>query len=83
MKSRLPVSAFNLPVEEIHKGYYSDIYFVHSKAILEKDRFSPHVIMQVFQRQSAVLCGIDQAVAILKTLLGQPGKTENPCVIRW
>ena len=51
MKERLPVSQFNLPVDEIRKGFYSDSYFVRSKDILEKDHYNPHVIMQVFQRQ--------------------------------
>ncbi len=67
MKQRLPMEKFNLPVNEIRKGFYSDSYFVRSKNILEKDHYNPHVIMQVFQRQKAVLCGVDQAVAILKT----------------
>lgn len=72
MKQRLPASAFRLPVDELRKGYYSDSYFVRSKTILEHDHHNPHVIMQVFQRQSAVLCGIDQAIAILKTCADQP-----------
>lgn len=72
MKERLPVSQFNLPVDEIRKGFYSDSYFVRSKDILEKDHYNPHVIMQVFQRQKAVLCGIDHAIAILKTCAFHP-----------
>ncbi len=72
MKQRLPVSKFNLPVDEIRKGYFSDCYFVRSKNILEKDHHNPHVVMQVFQRQAAVLCGIDHAIAILKTCADHP-----------
>jgi nicotinate phosphoribosyltransferase len=72
MKERLPISKFNLPVEEIRNGYYSDCYFVRSKNILEKDHYNPHVIMQVFQRQQAVLCGIDHAIAILITCANHP-----------
>src|SRR5665647_2041095 len=72
MKQRLPVSTFNLPVDEIRKGYYSDCYFVRSKNILGKDHYNPHVVMQVFQRQQAVLCGIDHAIAILKTCADHP-----------
>ena len=72
MKQRLPVSAFNLPVAEIRSGFYSDSYFVRSKHILEKDNYNPQVIMQVFQRQKAVLCGIDQAVAVLQSCAGNP-----------
>ena len=72
MKKRLPISAFHLPVAEIRSGYYSDSYFVRSKHILEKDHYNPQVIMQVFQRQSAILCGIDQAVAILQSCSDNP-----------
>ena len=68
----MPVTAFNLPVAEIRSGYYSDSYFVRSKQILEKDNFNPVVVMQVFQRQAAVLCGIDQAVAVLQCCADHP-----------
>lgn len=72
MKQRLPVSHFNLPVEEIRRGFYSDSYFVRSQMILDNDNYNPQVLMQVFQRQQAVLCGIDQAIAILKTCARRP-----------
>lgn len=76
MKQRMPVSAFNLPVGEIRQGTFSDSYFVRSKSILEKDKFNPQVIMQVFQRQSSVLCGVDQAIAILRTCSDNPEKLK-------
>ncbi|HWR28803.1 MAG TPA: nicotinate phosphoribosyltransferase [Negativicutes bacterium] len=72
MKQRLPVEKFNLPVAKIRSGYYSDSYFVRSKNILEQEHYNPHVVMQVFQRQHAVLCGIDHAVAILKSCADHP-----------
>ena len=74
MKQRLPITQFNLPVEEIRNGFYSDSYFVRSQTILDKDHYNPWVMMQVFQRQAAVLCGIDHAIAILKMCARQ---TEN------
>ena len=55
MKQRLPITQFNLPVEEIRNGFYSDSYFVRSQTILDKDHYNPWVTMQVFQRQPAVL----------------------------
>jgi nicotinate phosphoribosyltransferase len=72
MKQRLPAAKFNLPVDEIRSGFYSDSYFVRSQTILERDHYNPHVIMQVFQRQTSVLCGIDHAIAILKTCSTHP-----------
>ena len=74
MKQRLPVAHFNLPVNEITQGYYSDSYFIRSKNILEKDGYNPHVIMQVFQRQHSILCGVDHAVAIIKSCADNPEK---------
>lgn len=72
MKQRMPVSKFNLPMEKIRNGYYSDSYFVRSQRILDADRQNPHVVMQVFQRQNAVLCGIDHSIAILKSCARNP-----------
>lgn len=74
MKQRIPAAKFNLPVDEIRNGFYSDSYFVRSRKILENDRHNPHVVMQIFQRQEAVLCGVDHAIAILKTCASNPEK---------
>ena len=32
---RLPSEAFDLPVDKIRQGYYSDTYFNHTKRVLE------------------------------------------------
>ncbi len=71
MRPRLDPSVFNLPVEKMRDGYYSDTYFNRSREILERDRAHPIVRMQVFQRADAVLCGVDEALAILKLCSGQ------------
>ncbi|MBI2252003.1 MAG: quinolinate phosphoribosyl transferase [Armatimonadetes bacterium] len=65
-KKRLDSKIFNLPVEKMRAGYYSDVYFNRTKEILEKDHHHPVVLMQVFQKNEAVLCGIDEALAILR-----------------
>lgn len=52
-------------------GYYSDTYFNYARAILERDGRHPTVRMQVFQRQRAVLCGIDEALAVLRLCSGR------------
>src|SRR5438445_5624164 len=47
-------------------GYYADAYFNHARATLEHDGRHPRVVMQVFQKRSAYLGGVDEAIAILK-----------------
>jgi nicotinate phosphoribosyltransferase len=69
-QSRLESGVFELPVEKMRMGYYSDQYFNRAKEILEKDSHSPTVLMQVFQKNNAVLCGIDEAIAILRECTG-------------
>ncbi len=68
---RLRPEIFNLPVEKMRDGYYSDTYFNRTRQILEADVFYPYVRMQVFQRNEAVLCGIDEAIAILALCAGR------------
>jgi len=63
---RLDPKIFNIPVEKIRKGWYSDKYFVRTKEVLERDHRHTRVLMQVFCRKEAVLCGMDEAIAILK-----------------
>jgi nicotinate phosphoribosyltransferase len=70
-RRRLDPAILNLPVEKMRDGYYSDVYFNRAREILEKDRYHPRVRMQVFQRNQAVLCGIDEAIAILKLCSGR------------
>jgi nicotinate phosphoribosyltransferase len=67
---RLDPNIFNLPVEKMRAGYYSDTYFNRAREILQRDGHHPRVRMQVFQRSSAVLCGIDEALAILRLCSG-------------
>src|SRR5271154_4555782 len=77
---RLDPAIFNLPVEKMRSGYYSDTYFNRAREILERDRYHPRVRMQVFQRNHSVLCGIDEALAILKLCAGharQDGEWEE------
>ena len=65
-RPRLDPEIFNLPVERMRTGYYSDKYFVRAREILLADRHRPRVTMQVFGKQHAFLGGIDEAIAILK-----------------
>ena len=63
---RLPPEIFDLPVEKLRAGYYTDAYFNHARSTLLEDGRRPRVVMQVFQKKHAYLGGMDEAIAILK-----------------
>ena len=65
-RRRLPPEIFELPVEKMREGYYTDAYFNHARATLLDDSRLPRVVMQVFQRKEAILGGMDEALAILE-----------------
>src|SRR5438034_2185935 len=65
-EKRLPPEIFELPVEKMREGYYTDAYFNHARATLLEDGRRPRVVMQVFQKHEAYLGGMDEAIAILK-----------------
>jgi nicotinate phosphoribosyltransferase len=65
-RKRLDPEVFDLPVEKMRGGYYTDAYFNHARAALLKDERRPRVVMQVFQKKHAYLGGMDEAIAILK-----------------
>ena len=56
----------SLPVHAIQAGWYSDKYFVRSRTVLEKEKMHPEVVMQVFCKKDALLCGINEVIACLK-----------------
>ena len=63
---RLPPEIFELPVEKMRAGYYTDAYFNHARDTLLEDGRHPHVVVQVFQKRHSYLGGMDEAIAILK-----------------
>jgi nicotinate phosphoribosyltransferase len=65
-KDRLPPDIFDLPVEKMKAGYYSDAYFNFARETLIADGRHPRVVAQVFQKHDSVLGGMDEAIAILK-----------------
>jgi len=65
-RRRLPPEIFDLPVEKMREGYYTDAYFNHARSTLFEDERRPCVVMQVFQKNDAHLGGMDEAIAILK-----------------
>jgi len=66
---RVPPERFQLPIERMRDGYYSDKYFVRTREVLAASRRNPRVLMQVFQKQDAWLGGVDEAIAVLKQCL--------------
>ena len=62
------------PSHEILSGDSADVYFARAERILEQEGMDPLVTMEVFTRQEAVLCGIDEA----KNLLGHVLATADP-----
>ncbi|MEW5846905.1 MAG: quinolinate phosphoribosyl transferase [Bacteroidota bacterium] len=71
MRKRLSTTTFDLPVQELRRGYRSDVYFWREKVVLESHNLHPRVTMQVFQKNNAILCGIDEAIAVLKVASGR------------
>ncbi|MEX0851218.1 MAG: hypothetical protein WD015_06905 [Gaiellaceae bacterium] len=65
-RQRVAPEAFELPVERIRGGFYTDAYFNHARSALLADGRHPMVLMQIFQRKEAVLGGMDEALAVLR-----------------
>lgn len=71
---RIRPSVFKLPVEKIRSGWYSDTYFVRTREILKRDGRLAFVLMQIFTRSKSVVCGLDEAIAVLKTCSDRPAQ---------
>jgi nicotinate phosphoribosyltransferase len=65
-RTRLDPDVFDLPVEKMRAGWYTDAYFNHARDTLLQDGRHPRVVMQVFQKKDAWLGGMDEAIAILR-----------------
>jgi nicotinate phosphoribosyltransferase len=66
LRTRLPPEIFDLPVEKMRAGWYTDAYFNYTRDTLLRDDRHPRVVMQIFQKNDAWLGGMDEAIAILK-----------------
>ena len=65
-RKRLDPAAFNLPVDQIRQGFYTDAYFVRAREIVRQDKRSPAVTLQFSGKTEGWVSGIDEAIAILK-----------------
>ena len=71
-RRRLAPEVFDLPVEKMRAGWYTDAYFNHARATLLADGRHPDVVVQVFQKNVAWLGGMDEAIAILRRCSHEP-----------
>src|SRR6188472_4522401 len=65
------------PSLEILSGDSADVYFARAESILESEGLDPIVSMEVFTRQDAVLCGIDEAKNLLGHVLAKADPVET------
>jgi nicotinate phosphoribosyltransferase len=79
LRQRLASHVFDLPVQELRRGYRSDIYFWREKRALEIHDLHPEVTMQVFTKKPAVLCGMDEAIAVLRLASGHYTDHDKAC----
>src|SRR5258705_13211713 len=62
------------PSRELLSGASADVYFARAESVLEREGLDPIVTMEVFARQDAVLCGIDE----VKNLLAHALELASP-----
>jgi nicotinate phosphoribosyltransferase len=65
------------PSREILSGDSADVYFARAASILEREGLDPLVTMELFARQDAVLCGIDEAKNLIGHVLSGCDLTET------
>ncbi len=54
--------------EAILRGDTADIYFARTQIILAKEGIDPSVVMEIFPGRAGILCGIHQAVELLRAV---------------
>src|SRR3990172_59522 len=64
------------PSSEILSGESADVYFARAEEILRREGLDPMVTMEVFARQEAVLCGIDEAKILIAHALEKADPDE-------
>jgi nicotinate phosphoribosyltransferase len=65
------------PSREILSGDASDVYFSRADEVLSKESLDPVVVMEVFGRRDAVLCGIDESKVLLADVLKANGHAAD------
>ncbi|MFI5261338.1 MAG: nicotinate phosphoribosyltransferase [Candidatus Limnocylindrales bacterium] len=67
------------PSREVLSGESADVYFARAEQVLEREGLDPLVGMEIFARQDAILCGIDEAKTLLAHALVDAAAEE--CVV--
>src|SRR5699024_7314698 len=62
--------------QRIKDGLLSAVYVLKKKEIEEKNVTHNYVTKQFFQKENAVLCGTDEAIALVHTFADEPEKLE-------
>ncbi|HET7703697.1 MAG TPA: nicotinate phosphoribosyltransferase [Candidatus Limnocylindrales bacterium] len=65
------------PSREILSGDSADVYFARAASILAREGLDPLVTMELFARQDAVLCGIDEAKNLIGHVLATADLAET------
>jgi len=65
-KKRVDPALFQLPVDRIIAGEFSDVYFTRAQAALRADERTARVAWQVSARRGGWLGGIDESIALLR-----------------
>jgi len=73
-RGELPEPRFSIS-GEILRGDTTDIYFARSVEILKKESLNPVATMEVFGGRDGILCGMNEAKALLEKVL-PPEKSE-------
>lgn len=62
--------------ERVREGWFSAVYFLKTREIVEKYKPDNIVTMQFFQKEHAILCGTDEVIALVKTFAKNPKELE-------
>jgi len=73
-----PVRQRRAPSASVLTGDSADVYFARADEILAREGLDPVVVMEVFTRQTGILCGIDEAKVLLAHVLGGDPPGERP-----
>ena len=68
------------PASDVLSGETADVYFERTRRILAAERLDPVVVMEIFPREDAILCGAEEALAYLREILGN-GKRIDPAPV--
>lgn len=59
-----------MPIPDaILNGDTADVYFHHTRAILAREGLDPVVTMEIFPNRAGILCGLDEAMQLLRAVL--------------